>query len=167
MISELYYKALAPLIEFRGGKPYWIGRGCLAGCIGSHGYRQVGFSLDGIAKTILAHRVSFYISNGYLPRRVDHVDGDKDNNDISNLRECSQSQNMMNRRKGLGVSSSQYKGVHWNKANGNWNSRIGIGGRSAHLGCFKSEHDAADAYNRAATTKFGEFAKLNIIEEIT
>jgi hypothetical protein len=53
----------------------------------------------------------------------------------------------------------------WHKQKGNWRAYITIMGKHVHLGGFGSEVEAARAYNKAALKHFGEFAKLNVIDE--
>jgi len=94
---------------------------------------------------------------------VDHRDGDGLNNQRSNLRVCNNTQNMMNLVR-IRPHSSRFKGVYWNKALQKWHSRISIHGHRVHLGFFDSEEDAALRYNDAAVANFGEFARLNVLE---
>ncbi|MBU0846652.1 HNH endonuclease [Patescibacteria group bacterium] len=116
---------------------------------------------DGDKKnTVLMHR---QIMGAWSGQRVDHRDGNGLNNQRKNLRFCTSTQNHANRRK-LSGCSSKYKGVCWHKQRGKWVAYIKIYGKSSHLGLFANEEDAARAYNNAAIERFGEFAKLNIIE---
>src|SRR3989304_3991655 len=95
---------------------------------------------------------------------VDHKDDDGLNNQKDNLRKCSRSQNLQNKRKfPKDFSTSQYKGVCWDKVNQNWKSRIYIEGRRICIGNFNSEIIAAIAYNNAARSFFGDFARINQI----
>jgi len=91
---------------------------------------------------------------------TDHRDNDGLNNQRSNLRPATRSQNNANRRKGAGFSS-RFKGVSWAKREGKWDARIKSGGRQRYLGLFESEEAAARSYDAAATELFGEFACLN------
>jgi len=88
---------------------------------------------------------------------VDHRDGDGLNNRRCNLRPSSRSQNQANSRKREG-SASKFKGVSRYKSG--WRARIGRDGGDF-LGCFKSETDAALAYDQAARARWGDFARLN------
>ncbi len=89
---------------------------------------------------------------------IDHIDGDPLNNRRSNLRFCTNRQNMANmRRKQHGLS--QYKGVVCR--HGRWRAQIGVNSKKIYLGVFDSEMDAAKAYDQAARYHFGEFACLN------
>ena len=92
---------------------------------------------------------------------TDHRDGDGLNNQRSNLREATVSQNQRNAR-GARNSSSQYKGVGWQSQIGRWRAYIWLDGKSKHLGTFTDEVEAAKAYDAAAREHFGEFARLNL-----
>jgi len=90
--------------------------------------------------------------------QVDHRDGNGLNNQKSNLRICTYKENQMNRRTVRG--SSCYKGVHWCNRNKRWMSKI-FYKKAIFIGSFKSEIEAARAYNTAAIRYFGEFANIN------
>lgn len=94
---------------------------------------------------------------------VDHIDGNGLNNCFCNLRAATKSQNSMNKCPIKKRGDSKYKGVCRNKKN--WSAQITLQKKKRHLGTFTHEIDAAKAYNEAATKYFGEFARLNIIEE--
>lgn len=70
------------------------------------------------------------------------------------------------RRKGRKGSSSKYKGVHFDKSTGKWRASITVGGETKKLGRFEKEDDAAIAYNKAASTHFGEHSYQNIVGEL-
>ena len=65
-------------------------------------------------KNYLVHRLIFLYHHNYLPKVIDHIDRNKLNNKIENLREVTHSQNLMN-CKSYKNSSSKYKGVTWIK----------------------------------------------------
>jgi hypothetical protein len=106
-------------------------------------------------KSVLLHREILGLSAG-MGDYVDHKDGDGLNNQRSNLRIATQSQNNANARNRLNVSSP-YKGVCWDKARNVWMARIS----EIFLGRFSSEEDAARAYDEAAVERFGEYARTN------
>ncbi len=91
---------------------------------------------------------------------VDHRDGNGLNCTKDNLRMATRQQNQRNQRKHLGTSS-QFKGVCWDKANRKWLAQIQVDGYLEYLGRFDAELTAARAYNLAAVQAFGEFAQLN------
>lgn len=108
-------------------------------------------------KAIRMHRVIIEIPAGMV---IDHIDGNKLNNQRSNLRICTNAENTMNRQSGFGAS--QYKGVALHKPTGKFRAYIRGHGRQIHLGLFEREEDAARAYDEAAKKHFGEFAKVNL-----
>ena len=106
---------------------------------------------------VLMHRL--ILKPGEL--HVDHIDNNGLNNQRSNLRFATTSQNQMNARKQLDTTS-KYKGVHYCKREKRWQARIAINGLPRRsLGYFSTEVEAAQAYNLAASKLFGEYAKLN------
>lgn len=96
---------------------------------------------------------------------IDHINGNGLDNRRENLRFATYSENGMNRKNNAN-SSSKYKGVGWHKKNNNWQARITVNGKLKYLGSFQDERGAASAYNTAAEEYFGEFAQLNVIEEV-
>lgn len=92
---------------------------------------------------------------------IDHIDGNGENNQRSNLREATLLQNNANRRK-LTKGSSKYKGVCYVYGKGkDWRAYIRVQTKRIHLGYFDNEEDAARAYDKAAKEHFGEFANTN------
>ena len=104
---------------------------------------------------IFLHRYLLGLKNGDK-RIVDHRDFNPLNNQKSNLRICTTRQNNQHTRPR--PHSSKYKGVsHIN----HWVANITHNSKMIHLGIFKSEKEAARAYNKKAKELFGEFAVLN------
>lgn len=95
----------------------------------------------------------------------DHKDRNPLNNQKYNLRKCNTSQNNTNRIKQKNTTS-KYKGVYWSKKRLKWYSMISKNKKTTYLGYFINEIKAAKAYNNAAIKLHGEFANLNIIEEV-
>ncbi len=114
-------------------------------------------------KTYIVSRVIFLWHKGYLPKVVDHKDRNTINDRIENLRPATDSENCKNRR-GLKNASSKYKGVNLDGGK-YWRAIIKAGDKKINLGNFKTEKEAAIAYNNAAQLHFGEFAYLNIFED--
>lgn len=111
-------------------------------------------------RRFLIHRLIMKAPKGVS---VDHIDGDGLNNQKSNLRLCTHSQNLGNRKPNKN-HSSKFKGVSFHKRAKAWYANIGINGKRSHIGTFPNEKEAALAYNVAAAKHFGEFARLNTIE---
>lgn len=119
--------------------------------------------VDGKEKSrkIAMHRE---ITNAAIGMEVDHINMDRLDNRRENLRVCTTTQNKMNRKSYSG-SISKYKGVGWRKDTKKWVGRIVVNKKQKILGNFKSEIEAAKAYNEAAIKMFGKFARLNMIGE--
>ena len=93
-------------------------------------------------------------------QEIDHIDGDKLNNQRSNLRFCSHQDNLRNQAPHRVPTKSRFKGV--SKVYRKWVAYINPGkGKTLYLGLFDCENCAAAAYNNAAKAYFGEFAQLN------
>lgn len=163
-----FYKKLSSYIEFKQGIPYRTQttssraiKGTRAGSIDSYGYRTIRVSIMGKSKLLLAHRLHWYQAYGYLPTEIDHIDGNKDNNNLDNLREVTHSQNIYNIKKRPGTSS-KYRGVHFHKQSGKWRAKIKHEGKVKSLGLFNSEVEAGEAYNTAVYYyNLEEFIPLN------
>lgn len=110
-----------------------------------------------VDKKIEAITMHSFIMNRKI---VDHVDFNGLNNQKHNLRLCTLSENMMNRRPFVG-SSSKYKGVYTNTKGDKYYAQITKSHKQMHLGTFTSEIEAAMEYDKMAKELFGEFAFLN------
>lgn len=148
------------LFDYKDGILYWKedrNGGAHAGdaALATRGrYGVVGIN----RKYYSTHRVVFLYHNGYLPERIDHRDGNPFNNRIENLRECSLSENMRNRKKNKN-NTSGCKGVTWDSAKSKWRVRISLGGTRIHVGRFDSYEEAEYAANNARDFYHGEFAR--------
>lgn len=121
--------------------------GFIAGSVNKKGYRYI--SIKGNRSS--AHRLAWLYFYGCEPiGMIDHIDGNKDNNKISNLRECSHSENGQNRRRSSKNSSSGVLGVHWCNRKKKWCSQIEVssGGKRKRktIGYFEDKESAHDAY---------------------
>jgi hypothetical protein len=105
-------------------------------------------------KSYRVHRLIFLYHHGYMPTQVDHIDGNRMNNRIENLREATSSQNNQNRK---ATSSSGIKGVIWHKQSRKWVASICINRKSVHLVSFLFIEEAALVANKARQSTHGEF----------
>lgn len=121
----------------------------------SHGYRA-GRIYDVMMK---AHRVAWAIHVGAWPVDcIDHVNGDRSDNRIANLREATKAQNSMNQAGGRG-GKSKLKGISWFSARNKWKAEIRYNGKRKFLGHFDCEKDAYAAYCKASSELHGEFSR--------
>lgn len=129
--------------------------------VGKNGYR-VGsiFEIDAYA-----HRVAWALVHGAWPAgQIDHVNGDRADNRLSNLRIATQRQNNANARKRAGTTS-RFKGVSWSKAVRKWGVQFRAEDGKLRTEWHLDEVSAARAYDRLARHHFGEFARLNFPDE--
>ena len=113
--------------------------------IGTHtkGYKSIKIN----QKQKRLHRVIYYahnqewdISDVSKNNFIDHIDGNKANNDIRNLRVVTSQQNSFNTRA---------KGISWNKCAKKWAAQIYLNRKKIHLGYFDTEEEARNAYLEA------------------
>ena len=127
--------------------------------VSSHGYATINIHLGG------GKYKREYLHRHLLPgfKQVDHINGDRLDNRVENLRGCNNEEN--NRNKGPNKKNkSGYKGVHFNKSTGKWIAQITVNYKCKHLGSFNTAEEATLAYNKAAREFHGEFAFQNEVE---
>ena len=130
------------------------------------GYEKVVLRKDNCSKTHKVHRLVARecLENPESKPCVDHIDHDKANNQMTNLRWATLSENQGNQQLQANTSS-KYKGVSWHKRIKRWNAKIMHKGKRIHLGYFDDDIDAAKAYNAKAIELFGEYAYLNKFDD--
>lgn len=138
------------LRKFKGGHVRQVG-----GKKASDGYVKVGFN----GREYPAHRIIWWLVHGELPSAfIDHVNGDKSDNRLCNLRLASDAENKRN----VGMrrhNTSGFKGVTWDKVNRRWLAHATLNGRGVHLGRHRTKEAAAEAYRNFARENHGEFYK--------
>lgn len=119
--------------------------GWFKGCENSDGYLQVRVSM-GLHK---AHRIAWAIHYGEWPDgQIDHINGDKSDNRIVNLRDVTPRQNSRNSKLQKN-SSSGVNGVRFDKKSGKWKAHIRVDEGTKHLGYFVRFEDAVAARKEA------------------
>ena len=126
--------------------------GDVAGCKHSDG----GIVITLFSKQYKAGRLAWFFMFGEWAL-IDHKDTVRDNNRADNLRKATQQQNSQNRRR----TGKFLKGVKCNALGRTFSASITQNGKNKHLGNFKTETAAHDAYATAAKRLFGEFARLS------
>jgi hypothetical protein len=130
-------------------------KGARAGSVRSNGYAYIWVK-GGYYR---AHRLAWLYVHGRFPDlEIDHVNMNKTDNRIENLRLATHSQNGANTGKKRN-NKSGYKGVHYSRIRKKWRAQIEKGGNKHHLGLFYTPEEAHNAYIKAAQELFGEFAR--------
>lgn len=106
-----------------------------------------------------AHRLAWLMCHRRWPEAaLDHIDLDKTNNRIANLRLATGTENGINTRRRVDNTSGT-KGVYWHNGGKRWVAEIHRGGKKIYLGIFSRREDAASAYAEKARELFGNFAR--------
>ncbi len=156
LLEILIYDQTSGIIAWRISPRASVRSGTVAGRITTRGYRQI--TID--RRSYSAHRLAWFYVNGEWPvDELDHINGNKLDNRIDNLRPATRAQNIVTEgvRKN---NTSGFKGITWEPQNRLWRARIGNGERRVNLGRFKRIEDAYAAYCVAAKAMHGEFARL-------
>ena len=114
-----------------------------------NGYKTVNLNKNGKMQYFLIHHlVAIAFLNHKVSRamHIDHIDGVKINNLLSNLQILTHRQNVSKQKR---KTSSKYVGVCWIEKRKRWVSVIQINKKANFLGYFKIEKDASDAYQKA------------------
>ena len=126
-----------------------------AGFLNDQGYILIGIGND----KYRAHRLAWLYVYGEWPQNdLDHINGIKTDNFITNLREATDSQNLSNSKKPK-TNKSGFKGVSWHSNAKKWQSHIRVNGKSIYLGLFQTPEKAHQAYRTAARKYKGDFAR--------
>lgn len=128
------------LVYYRDGALYRTGTHTPAGGGGGHSYLRVSIE----NRRYYVHRVVWYLHFGTWPEQLDHIDGNRINNRIENLREVSVLANNLNRQ----VCKRRGRGVYLTGA-GKWQAQVSVGGKTRYLGRFHTQQEAIDAYEQA------------------
>lgn len=131
-------------------------------------YLRVNIRLtNGYKKTAYVHRL---VAEAFIPEftpdcTIDHKDRNPKNNRLDNLRICTTSENCINRPI-KEIAQGKYKGIWICKRTNSWGSTIQKDRKKYFLGRYKTQEEAALAYNNKALELYGEFALLNNIGDI-
>lgn len=138
--------------DTRGTKVFnasWAGRA--AGSLDNKGYLRIHL----LGRFHKAHRLAWLVVYGNWPDlEIDHIDGNRANNAVANLRLATTQQNQMN--KAIAKGETGLRGV--TKRNGKWQARIRIDGKNTYLGRFDTPDEASAAYKAAAKIHHRSFA---------
>jgi hypothetical protein len=147
-------------LEYKDGSLYWKNlvkgsryNGRVAGVDNGKGYRQIRIA----GKHIYAHRVIFFIHHGRWPKeQIDHINKDNTDNRIENLRECSRSQNHMNRKDKPGRDLP--RNVYLEPSTNKYRVVLRLNNVPMSFGCYKTVEQAKSVARQAREKYYGEFA---------
>jgi len=151
---------LLEVFDYRNGQLLWkrstgrVSAYSEAGAIGKRGYRHVRF----MGKSYLAHRLIYLMIKNELPIQIDHIDGNKLNNRIENLRSSTQSENRMNAVRST-LNKSGVKGVCWSRSNRCWHVQVKKGKKNVYSGFFADLEFAELVSVEARNKHHGTFAR--------
>lgn len=145
--------------EYRDGQLFWAidmppnaKAGERAGGVKNNGYREVSF----YGHRYLEHRIVYALHTGEMPEFIDHINGNKSDNRIENLRPATHAENMRN-RKAYKNNKLGLKGVSQESPN-SFNATIYVDGKPINLGNYSTPEKAYASYCNAVKLYHGDFA---------
>jgi hypothetical protein len=157
---SLSYDKIHELFEYRDGSLLWkikprngIQLGQKAGTLNHNGYIHIRLN----KKTYQSHRLIFLMHHGYLPEMLDHIDCNRSNNKIENLRPATNMQNQYN-QKLHPKNKTGVKGVCFDNAKGKFLAQFRVNRTICKVGHFVTLEEAAKAVQEARSIKHKEFA---------
>jgi hypothetical protein len=152
-------KSVQRLVKAKNGKNISFKSTILKQGLQNNGYKIIVLCKEGKTKTNLVHRlIAYAFLNLNKDQFVDHINNNKIDNCLSNLRICTKRENSsFDNREVVKTRKSRFVGVDWN-AN-KWRASIKINGKKNHLGLFDNEEDASNCYQ----LKIKEITKSKIV----
>ena len=158
---------LNAVLEFKDGLLYnKISRNsrCIAGTLAgsiSGRYRLITL----LGKPYSIHRVAYYMAHGNCPEYLDHINNDRFDNRVENLRPVTLSQNQWNHSLSK-ANKSGVKGLSWAKKPKKWLASIRYNGKNKNLGYFESKELGAEFLELARELLHGKYANHGYKENI-
>jgi hypothetical protein len=158
---DLTQEHIKTIFDYKDGELLWkisnnrkIKIGSIAGSIDSGNYKNIKIC----GKTYKNHRLIFLMHNGYLPKMIDHIDGNTLNNCIENLREATPRENQQNSKLRKN-NTSGYRNVYWSKAAQKWQIYCRVNGKMTYFGLF-NDLELANLVAQGVRNKyFGKYAR--------
>ena len=144
MISDLLeYDADTGLFRWKVQRSNACTKGWFPGSKTKVGYYQIRVNNN----LIMAHRLAWYLSTGSWPNKfIDHINENKSDNRLSNLREADKSLNQLNQIKANADSLTGHRGVCFDKQSGKFKAQLVVQGKKVLNKLFTNVEEAAKAY---------------------
>lgn len=145
---------LSEIFDYKDGLLFYKSTGKEAVSFDNKGYKRAKIGRN----TYLVHRIVFMLHHGYLPKFLDHIDNNRTNNKIENLRPATSAENNRNRS----ISSrnrSGIKGIMWAEPNKKWKVQCTVDYKQHHIGYFNDIEDAKIALHVFRSKHHLSFAK--------
>jgi len=152
---EVSQERVLELFKYEDGKLFRKSDGKEMGCYSSKHHRYARIGIGG--ENYKLHRIIFLYHNGYMPKIIDHINGDRYDNRIENLREANTYQNRQNSRI-YSTSKSGVKNVYWDNACKKWRVVISINGKRKDFGLYADLEEAKQVATSMRDKYFKEFA---------
>ena len=153
---QLHYNPETGIFTRLVSNTTWVKIGDITGSKTSDGY----FCICVNKKVYRSHRLAWLYIYGSFPKTlIDHINMDRLDNRISNLREATRAENIWNIGK-TSKNKSGFKGVSFNKSYNKWSAVCTVNNKTNHLGFFITPELASQAYQEFAKKHHGEFARF-------
>jgi len=140
----LYYDSLTGKFTWLASTNKKIVIGTRAGSRKITGYREIKVNNERFTE----HQLAWLYVYGYIPTEIDHIDHNRSNNILTNLREVTHIVNCKNRSKQVN-NVSGFTGVCFYTRTGKWEAKIKVKGKTIHLGSYTDKVDAIKARQEA------------------
>ena len=139
--SVLHYAQETGIFTWKVSTSRRVKAGYIAGSLDGGGY----LSIKVCSRPYLAHRLAWLYTYGEWPKdQIDHINRNRSDNRISNLRDVSHKQNGQNASKPSN-NTSGHPGVYWHKRDSKWVAQIRHNYKQINLGCFTNIEEAVSA----------------------
>ena len=139
--SVLHYDQETGIFTWKVRTSNRVKVGDVAGCPDGYGYLRIKVC----SRLYKAHRLAWLYVHGNWPKdQIDHINRDRSDNRLANLRDVSHKQNHQNRSKSSN-NTSGHPGIYWNKQNSKWVAQIQHNHKLIYLGSFTNIEEALSA----------------------
>jgi hypothetical protein len=143
--SILHYDPETGIFTWKVRTSTRIKVGDVAGCLGGEGYLQIKVQ----SRPYKSHRLAWLHTYGVWPKdQIDHINRNRSDNRVSNLREVTNKQNLQNAGK-YSHNTSGHPGAYWDKQRSKWQAKIAHNRKQLHLGHFATIEEAIAARKAA------------------